>query len=132
MRKERSSNVIAISDIFVAAFALIGTFFSLVTALGLIRLPDLYTRAHAASKSATLGVMSILISVIIYFVAEDGFFSSRVLLGIFFVLITAPIGGHLIARAAYYSDVPLWKGSVQDDLAKNPEHVNPKKRSTRK
>ncbi|MDX1258763.1 monovalent cation/H(+) antiporter subunit G [Exiguobacterium sp. K1] len=118
----------AISDFFVAAFALIGAFFSLVTALGLIRLPDLYTRAHAASKSATLGVMSILISVIIYFVAEDGFFSSRVVLGIVFVLITAPIGGHLIARAAYYSDVPLWKGSVQDDLAKNPEHVTPKKR----
>ena len=118
----------AISDFFVAAFALIGTFFSLVTALGLIRLPDLYTRAHAASKSATLGVMSILISVIIYFVAEDGLFSSRVVLGILFVLITAPIGGHLIARAAYYSDVPLWKGSVQDDLAKNPEHVTPKKR----
>jgi len=120
--------VTAISDFFVAAFALIGAFFSLVTALGLIRLPDLYTRAHAASKSATLGVMSILISVIIYFVAEDGFFSSRVVLGILFVLITAPIGGHLIARAAYYSDVPLWKGSVQDDLAKNPEHVTPKKR----
>ncbi|QNR21300.1 Na+/H+ antiporter subunit G [Exiguobacterium sp. Helios] len=119
----------AISDYFVAAFALIGAFFSLVTALGLIRLPDLYTRAHAASKSATLGVMSILIGVIIYFVVEDGFFSSRVLLGILFVLITAPIGGHLIARAAYYSDVPLWKGSVQDDLAKNPEHVTPKKRS---
>jgi multicomponent Na+:H+ antiporter subunit G len=121
--------VTAISDYFVAAFALIGAFFSLVTALGLIRLPDLYTRAHAASKSATLGVMSILIGVIIYFVVEDGFFSSRVLLGILFVLITAPIGGHLIARAAYYSDVPLWKGSVQDDLAKNPEHVTPKKRS---
>jgi len=120
--------VTAISDIFVAAFALIGAFFSLVTALGIIRLPDLYTRAHAASKSATLGVMSILIGVIIYFVVEDGFFSSRVLLGILFVLITAPIGGHLIARAAYYSDVPLWKGSVQDDLAKNPEHVTPKKR----
>lgn len=118
----------AISDIFVAAFALIGAFFSLVTALGIIRLPDLYTRAHAASKSATLGVMSILIGVIIYFVVEDGFFSSRVLLGILFVLITAPIGGHLIARAAYYSDVPLWKGSVQDDLAKNLEHVTPKKR----
>nr|WP_282104329.1 monovalent cation/H(+) antiporter subunit G [Exiguobacterium sp. 17-1] len=111
---------------------MIGAFFSLVTALGLIRLPDLYTRAHAASKSATLGVMSILIGVIIYFVVEDGVFSSRVLLGILFVLITAPIGGHLIARAAYYSDVPLWKGSVQDDLAKNPEHVAPKKRPTPK
>jgi multicomponent Na+:H+ antiporter subunit G len=120
--------VIAINEWIVAVFALLGMGFSLVTALGLIRLPDVYTRAHAASKSATLGVMSILIGVIIYFVTEDGFFSSRVVLGILFVLITAPIGGHLIARAAYYSDVPLWKSSVRDDLSKNKEHVEPKKR----
>ncbi|WP_290751007.1 MULTISPECIES: monovalent cation/H(+) antiporter subunit G [unclassified Exiguobacterium] len=120
--------MIAINEWVVAVFALLGMGFSLVTALGLIRLPDVYTRAHAASKSATLGVMSILIGVIIYFVTEDGFFSSRVVLGILFVLITAPIGGHLIARAAYYSDVPLWKSSVRDDLSKNKEHVEPKKR----
>lgn len=120
--------MIAINELVVAVFALLGMGFSLVTALGLIRLPDVYTRAHAASKSATLGVMSILIGVIIYFVTEDGFFSSRVVLGILFVLITAPIGGHLIARAAYYSDVPLWKSSVRDDLSKNKEHVEPKKR----
>ena len=119
--------MIAINEWIVAVFALLGMGFSLVTALGLIRLPDVYTRAHAASKSATLGVMSILIGVIIYFVTEDGFFSSRVVLGILFVLITAPIGGHLIARAAYYSDVPLWKSSVRDDLSKNKEHVEPKK-----
>lgn len=118
----------AINEWIVAIFALLGMGFSLVTALGLIRLPDVYTRAHAASKSATLGVMSILIGVIIYFVTEDGFFSSRVVLGILFVLITAPIGGHLIARAAYYSNVPLWKSSVRDDLSKNKEHVEPKKR----
>lgn len=120
--------MIAINEWIVAVFALLGMGFSLVTALGLIRLPDVYTRAHAASKSATLGVMSILIGVIIYFVTKDGFFSSRVVLGILFVLITAPIGGHLIARAAYYSDVPLWKSSVRDDLSKNKEHVEPKKR----
>lgn len=120
--------MIAINELIVAIFALLGMGFSLVTALGLIRLPDVYTRAHAASKSATLGVMSILIGVIIYFVTEDGFFSSRVVLGILFVLITAPIGGHLIARAAYYSNVPLWKSSVRDDLSKNKEHVEPKKR----
>ena len=120
--------MIAINELIVAAFALLGMGFSLVTALGLIRLPDVYTRAHAASKSATLGVMSILIGVIIYFVTEDGFFSSRVVLGILFVLITAPIGGHLIARAAYYSNVPLWKSSVRDDLSQNKEHVEPKKR----
>ncbi|WP_290777184.1 monovalent cation/H(+) antiporter subunit G [Exiguobacterium sp. UBA5002] len=120
--------MIATNEWIVAVFALLGMGFSLVTALGLIRLPDVYTRAHAASKSATLGVMSILIGVIIYFVTEDGFFSSRVVLGILFVLITAPIGGHLIARAAYYSNVPLWKSSVRDDLSQNKEHVEPKKR----
>ncbi|WP_214770566.1 monovalent cation/H(+) antiporter subunit G [Exiguobacterium sp. s39] len=120
--------MIATNELIVAVFALLGMEFSLVTALGLIRLPDVYTRAHAASKSATLGVMSILIGVIIYFVTEDGFFSSRVVLGILFVLITAPIGGHLIARAAYYSNVPLWKSSVRDDLSQNKEHVEPKKR----
>ena len=120
--------MIAINELIVAVFALLGMGFSLVTALGLIRLPDVYTRAHAASKSATLGVMSILIGVIIYFVTEDGFFSSRVVLGILFVLITAPIGGHLLARAAYYSNVPLWKSSVRDDLSQNKEHVEPKKR----
>ncbi|MEI4461170.1 monovalent cation/H(+) antiporter subunit G [Exiguobacterium indicum] len=120
--------MIATNELIVAVFALLGMGFSLVTALGLIRLPDVYTRAHAASKSATLGVMSILIGVIIYFVIEDGFFSSRVVLGILFVLITAPIGGHLIARAAYYSNVPLWKSSVRDDLSQNKEHVEPKKR----
>ncbi|WP_082663188.1 monovalent cation/H(+) antiporter subunit G [Exiguobacterium indicum] len=120
--------MIATNELIVAVFALLGMGFSLVTALGLIRLPDVYTRAHAASKSATLGVMSILIGVIIYFVTEDGFFSSRVVLGILFVLITAPIGGHLIARAAYYSNVPLWKSSVRDDLSQNKEHVEPKKR----
>lgn len=119
--------MIATNEWIVAVFALLGMGFSLVTALGLIRLPDVYTRAHAASKSATLGVLSILIGVIIYFVTEDGFFSSRVVLGILFVLITAPIGGHLIARSAYYSDVPLWKSSVRDDLSKNKEHVEPKK-----
>lgn len=118
----------AISEYLIAAFALIGTIFSLVTGIGLVRLPDIYTRTHAASKSATLGVMSILIAVLIHFYVEDGLFSSRVVLGIFFVLITAPVGGHLIARAAYYSDVPLWHGTVQDDLSKNTEHVGPKKR----
>lgn len=120
--------MIAINELIVAVFALVGMGLSLVTALGLIRLPDVYTRAHAASKSSTLGVMSILIGVILYFVTEEGFFSSRVVLGILFVLITAPIGGHLIARAAYYGNVPLWKSSVRDDLSLNKEHVEPKKR----
>ncbi|MNI30654.1 Na(+)/H(+) antiporter subunit G [compost metagenome] len=42
--------------------------------------------------------------------------SIKLLLGIVFVFITSPVAGHLNGRAAYRSGVPLWKGSVQDDL----------------
>lgn len=94
----------------------LGTFFIGVTAIGLIRFPDAYTRAHAASKSATLGVMFILIGVFIYLWHEEGTYNPRLLLGILFLFITGPVGGHLMARAAYFSGVKPWKGTVKDDL----------------
>ncbi|MFB1082430.1 monovalent cation/H(+) antiporter subunit G [Jeotgalibacillus sp. JSM ZJ347] len=122
--------MIDISEYFVAAFILIGAFFGVVTAIGLIRLPDLYTRTHAASKSATLGVMSVLIGALLFFLTEEGMFNSRIVLGIFFVLITAPVGGHLIARAAYNSGVKLAPETVQDDLSKK-EQFEKKKNSSR-
>ncbi|WP_227397133.1 monovalent cation/H(+) antiporter subunit G [Jeotgalibacillus aurantiacus] len=117
-----------ISEYFVAGFILIGAFFSVVTAIGLIRLPDLYTRTHAASKSATLGVMCILIGTLIFFLTEDGMFNSRIVLGIFFVLITAPVGGHLIARAAYNMGVKPAPETVVDDLADKEKHEKAKSR----
>ncbi|PLR79403.1 Na+/H+ antiporter subunit G [Bacillus sp. V3-13] len=98
------------------AFILIGAFLSLVAAFGVVRLPDVYTRNHAASKSATLGVMSILLGTFIYFYIEQDHFNSRIILGIVFIFITSPVAGHLISRAAYNSGVKLWEKSVQDDL----------------
>nr|WP_197969819.1 monovalent cation/H(+) antiporter subunit G [Mesobacillus harenae] len=109
-------NVNAIADLFIAFFIIIGAFLSLVTAFGVIRLPDVYTRNHAASKSATLGVMSILIGTFLYFYLIEGHFNSRIILGIAFILVTSPVAGHLISRAAYNSGVELWEKSVQDDL----------------
>lgn len=52
-----------LANILIVLFISIGVIFIAVAAIGLFRLPDLYTRAHAASKSATLGVMSVLIGV---------------------------------------------------------------------
>ena len=105
-----------IANFFIIAFILFGAFFSLVAAFGVIRLPDVYTRNHAASKSATLGVLSILLGTLLYFYVEDGHFNSRVLLGIIFIFLTSPIAGHLLGRAAYNSGVKLWDQSVRDDL----------------
>ena len=97
-------------------FITIGVFFIVVTAIGLIRLPDVYSRAHAASKSATLGVMSILIGVFLHFWLIEGNFNPRIILGIVFLFITGPVGGHMMAKAAYFSGVPLAKETVRDDM----------------
>jgi len=100
----------------VAAFLFLGIVLSLLSAVGIIRLPDVYTRAHAASKSANLGVLNILFGTFLYFLLVDGYFSIRLLLGIFFVFLTSPVVAHLLNRAAYRSNVPLAEESIQDDL----------------
>lgn len=99
-----------------AILILAGTCFSFLSAVGLIRLPDVYTRSHAASKSTTLGVLCILIGTLLYFIIHENYFSIRLILGIFFVFLTAPVSAHLICRAAYRSDVPLCDESSCDDL----------------
>lgn len=103
-------------EIVVSMFILIGIVFSFLSAIGLIRLPDVYTRAHAVSKSANLGVLCILFGTFLYFLIVDSYFSIRLLLGIFFVFLTSPVVAHLLNRAAYRSNVALAEESVQDDL----------------
>jgi multicomponent Na+:H+ antiporter subunit G len=97
-------------------FLIVGGLLSLLATFGVLRLPDVYTRNHAASKGATLGIMSILIGTFFYFYLEHGHFNSRLILAIIFIFVTAPVAGHLIARAAYNSGVKMWDKSVQDDL----------------
>lgn len=82
----------------------------------MIRFPDVYTRSHAATKSATLSVLCCLLGTFIYFWFHDGYVSVRLILGIVFVFITAPVSGHLVSRAAYRSGVPLAEGSGEDML----------------
>lgn len=89
---------------------------SLVSAFGLLRMPDVYTRSHAATKSSTLAVMLALVGAFLYFFAHEGEVSVRLLLGIVFVFLTAPVAGHLICRAAYRSGVPLAEQSGEDAL----------------
>lgn len=95
---------------------LIGSVVSVISAFGMIRLPDVYTRSHAATKSSTLSVLTCLLGTFIYFWVHDGYVSVRLILGILFVFVTAPVAGHLICRAAYRSHVPLAEGSGEDEL----------------
>ncbi|MNI26301.1 Na(+)/H(+) antiporter subunit G [compost metagenome] len=103
-------------EIVVGILVITGTVMTLFSSLGIIRLPDVYNRAHASTKSATLGILCILLGAFLYFFFTHGVSSIRLLLGIVFVFLTAPVAGHIIIRSAHRSKVPLADISVQDDL----------------
>ena len=102
-------------DIITAVFLVLGSLFSLVAALGMLRLPDTVIRMHAATKAGTLGTGLILIGAA-FFYAELGI-TLRAVATIAFLLLTAPVAAHLIGRAAYYSKVKLWEKTWIDELA---------------
>ena len=104
-------------------FIAVGVLFIVVAAIGVFRLPDLYTRAHAASKSATLGIMCLLIGVFFHFWLIEDHFNPRILLGILFLFITGPVGGHIMSRSSYIAGVKPWSGTVRDDLKEEIERM---------
>ncbi len=104
------------AEVIAGVLIFLGTLISLISSVGLVRLPDVYTRSHAASKSSTVGVLFILIGTLLYFLISEGYFSIRLILGIVFVFLTAPVAAHVICRAAYRADVPLTQTSAEDEL----------------
>lgn len=103
------------NEIITAVLLVLGSLFSFVAALGMLRLPDTVMRMHAATKAGTLGAGLILIGEA-FFYAEFGI-TLRALAAITFLLLTAPVAAHLIGRAAYYSGIKLWQKTRIDQLA---------------
>lgn len=85
-----------------AGLASAGVLFALVAVVGILRLPDLLTRMHAASKAGTLGAICTVLAAAL-FLGEWGV-AVRGLLIIVFMFLTAPVAAHMIARAAYTAD----------------------------
>jgi len=98
------------------ALVLFGTFFYVLSSLGLIRMPDVYNRMQTATKSATLGSLGVIIGTGIWAIGEVESMSwlpKTVVIAVF-LLLTNPISAHALIRAAYNKGVPLWEGSVVD------------------
>ena len=112
-------NVTEMDEFIGALFILIGSIISVISAYGIIRFPDVYSRAHAATKSSTLAVLLTLVGAFIYFLLTEGSVSVRLILGIVFVFITSPTSGHLIIRAAYKSGVKMTETTTVDELKNN-------------
>lgn len=96
----------AILDILVGVLALVGSCFVLAAGIGLLRLPDLFSRMHAASKAGALGSGLVLLAVA--FGSGDGAVTLRALAGIVFVLVTTPVAAHLLAKAALDAGQRPW------------------------
>lgn len=101
-------------EVLVAVSLLVGVSFSLVAAIGLVRLPDLYLRLHATSKATTLGVAGVLLAVLFHFGSYE--VTTKVLLVILFFFITAPAGAHAIGRSAYICAVDWYARTTRYDL----------------
>lgn len=101
-------------SLFTALLMVAGALFALVAAIGINRLPDVYTRMHAASKAGTVG--SGLLLVAVGFHSGDLATFSRALAGFFFFILTAPVSAHLLAKAAHQVGFRLHPVSVRDDL----------------
>ncbi|HSP11695.1 MAG TPA: monovalent cation/H(+) antiporter subunit G [Salegentibacter sp.] len=102
------------SSVIIVILSTLGALFVLLAAVGMIRMPDTYLRISVTTKAATLGVGLLMVSAAIYF--NDLSTTSRALVIILFVLLTAPVSAHLIGRASYFMGVRLWDKSVIDDL----------------
>ena len=102
------------SSIIIVILITLGTLFVLLSAIGLVRMPDTYMRISVNTKAATLGVGLILVGTAVFF--NDLSTTSRSLVIILFVFLTAPVSAHLIGRASYFMGVKMWKGSIIDDL----------------
>lgn len=93
-------------DWVVVALAAGGVFFGLVAAIGIVRLPDVYTRAHAASKSDTLGAVLSLAAVSIALNTTSATIKAVFLLA--FLFLTNPTAAHAVVRAAEDQGIDPW------------------------
>ena len=100
-------------------FVTVGLFFDLLGCLGLVRLPDVYSRLQAATKCVTMGTCSILFGT--FLMVGPTAAGMKALLCIFFVLLTSPVAAHAIARGAHRAGVKLSDISVVDKYAEDKE-----------
>lgn len=102
------------SAVIASALMIVGSLFCLVAAVGMLRLPDTLIRMHAATKAGTLGAGCILMAEAV--VAAELGTTIKAIAVIVFLLLTAPVAAHLIARAAYHRGIQLFENTWIDEL----------------
>lgn len=102
------------SDIVTSILLLLGAALILIAAIGVVRMPDLMLRMHATSKAGALGGGLLAVAGGLFF--ADAEVMVRAMAIVVFVVMTAPIAAHAIARAGYFVGVPFWDRTLKDEL----------------
>jgi multicomponent Na+:H+ antiporter subunit G len=102
------------TELIAAVLMVIGSSFMLLGAVGVARMPDLFTRMQSTTKAATLGIGCMFAGAAVHFGTLG--VAVRALAVITFVFLTQPIAAHMISRAAYFIGVQLWEGTRRDEL----------------
>ncbi len=105
-----------LSSVFGSAFMILGAFIIASAAIGLIKLPDVYTRTSAVGTAAGLGVAFMIIGVVIFDYSTLNLIKG--IIAIIAQLITSAIGSFVLARASYITGGKPVDSTVPDELAK--------------
>jgi multicomponent Na+:H+ antiporter subunit G len=104
-----------------AALFIAGAIFGLLAGIGVLRMPDVFTRMQASTKASTLGLGCLLVSLALRnpqlsFVIRAASIAA-------FMLMTSAVAAHVIARAASFGGAPLWKGTRVDERPSRARHA---------
>jgi multicomponent Na+:H+ antiporter subunit G len=97
------------------ALLVLGAVLCAIAAVGVVRLPDVLLRLNAVTKASSLGVVCVLLGVALVDFSVGALVT--MLVASAFLLVTAPVAGHVVGHAVYRSDAPLWSGTRRDDLS---------------
>ena len=101
-------------EIAVIVLCVIGMFFTVSGVVGILRMPDVYTRIQCSSKTVTMGALPLLIALVVAEGPMTEFGGRAAVVGVLLLLVN-PIASHALARAAYKTRVPMWRGAVVDE-----------------
>jgi len=117
------------TDIIAGTLIILGGLFAVIGALGLLRMPDVLIRMHASTKIGTLSTGLILAGCAVVFFSAD--ITIRVIAIVLFILLTAPIGAHMMGRSVLSTGVPLWKNEdLPESKTKQIMHDTPTVKKT--
>jgi multicomponent Na+:H+ antiporter subunit G len=103
------------NDLLATLAVVLGTALGLLSAIGIVRMSDVYIRLQVASKASSLGIALLMLGVAAHF--DTLSVTVRALMVVVFLFLTAPVAAHVIGRAAYLTGVPVSDATKVDELA---------------